>query len=344
VLADRGRARMSARVGITELRDKVVVVTGASAGLGRETAVQFAKQGCAVVLAARRNEELEETGRLCREAGGRALSVVTDITREEDVAALAQAAVLEWGRIDIWVNNAGVTLFARLTEAPFEEHRRVLETNLYGAMFAARAAVPVFRRQKHGVLINVGSILSKVGQAFVPSYVISKFALRGLTETLRVDLADEPDIHVCAIYPYAIDTQHFESGANEIGLQARGMPPIQSPEKVARAIVRLARRPRRELHVPRVAVLGLALHALFPRTTERLLLHALREFHFSDAEQDTGEGNLYQPPREKAAVHGERPPQIGTPAFIAWSLRELLRIQAQGLRHRLSLGRARAAA
>jgi NAD(P)-dependent dehydrogenase (short-subunit alcohol dehydrogenase family) len=327
-----------------KLRDKVVVVTGASAGLGRETAVQFAARGCAVVLAARRSDELEATARMCRDAGGRALAVVTDMTREEDVAALAQAAVLEWGRIDVWVNNAGVTLFAPLTEAPFAEHRRVLETNLYGAMFAARAVVPVFRRQKRGVLINVGSILSKVGQAFVPSYVISKFALRGLTETLRVELADEPDIHVCSIYPYAIDTQHFESGANEVGRQARAMPPVQSPEKVARAIVRLAQRPRRQVHVPRTAVVGLALHALLPRTTERLLLHALREFHFSDQRQDRGEGNLYQPPQDKAAVHGARPPQIGTPAFLAWTVRELLRMQAQALRHSLSMGRARATA
>lgn len=314
------------------LRGQVVVITGASSGLGRATAVCFAARGCAVVLAARRREELEETARMCRDAGGAAHVVVTDVTLEDQVAGLCQAALSRFGRIDVWINNAGVSLFAPLEQAPFEEHRRVLETNLYGAMYAARAVVPVFVRQKRGVMINVGSILSKVGQPFVPSYAISKFALRGLTEVLRVELADEPDIHVCSILPYAIDTQHFQSAANAIGREARAMPPMQSPEKVARAIVRLAMHPKRERHVPRVAALGLALHMLMPRTVERLLLHALRAFHLGAATERGTQGNLYQPSGEHGAVHGSRPPQIGTPAFIAWTARELLTIEADALR------------
>lgn len=319
-----------------KLRDKVIVITGASGGLGRTAAAQFAACGCSVVLAARRREELEEVARCCREAGGRALVVVTDVTREQDVTALAEAALAEWGRIDVWVNNAGVTLFGLLTQAPFAQHQRVLETNLYGAIFAARAVVPIFKRQRRGVLINVGSILSKVGQAFVPSYVISKFALRGLTEALRIELADEPDIHVCSIFPYATITQHFESGVSEVGRPARAMPPAQPPEKVARAIVQLARRPRHERHVPRIARLGLALHALFPNTTERLLLHALREFHFVDAAAPRSEGNLYRPSRRKAAVRGVRPPLLGRAGVAVWSVRELWKITAQALGEKLA--------
>jgi NAD(P)-dependent dehydrogenase (short-subunit alcohol dehydrogenase family) len=312
-----------------DLRGKVVVVTGASSGLGREAAAQFAARGCKLVLAARRDEDLQDTADMCRARGGEALVVETDVTREDEVERLARRAVEEHGHIDVWVNNAGVTLFAPLDEASFEEHRRVIETNLYGAMHGARAVVPIFRRQKQGVLINVGSILSKIGQPFVPSYVISKFALRGLSETLRTQLADEPEIHVCSVFPYAIDTPHFQDGANEVGREARAMPPVQSPEKVAAAIVETAEHPRRERHVPRIAVLGLAWHAVMPRTTERLLLRALRKYHFSEEPEPSTRGNLYRPAAGPGAVHGARPPQVGTPAFLVWAAAELAKIQVE---------------
>jgi short-subunit dehydrogenase len=312
----------------------VAVITGASSGLGRETAHQLAERRARVVLAARRVDELERTAEGCRERGGEALVVPTDVTREDAVMQLAKAAVDAWGRIDVWINNAGVTLFAQVEEGDFADHRRVIETNLFGAMYGARAVVPIFRQQQRGTLINVGSLLSRVGNPFVPSYVISKFGLNGLSEVLRVELAEYPDIEVCTILPYAIDTPHFQSGANDIGRKISAMPPVQSPEKVAQALVALIERPRRQRFVPRVAELGLLVHRLAPRTTERLLLRALRRFHLGEGEPRT-EGNLFRPKAESGAVHGRRPPRIGMPAFIAWSARELLRIEIQAIRHRL---------
>jgi NAD(P)-dependent dehydrogenase (short-subunit alcohol dehydrogenase family) len=311
----------------------MVVVTGASSGLGREAAVQFAARGAVVALAGRRRDALESTARRCREAGGDALVVPTDVTRERDVHALAEAALARAGRIDVWVNNAGVTLFAPLEEATFAEHRRVIETNLFGAMYGARAVVPVFRRQRRGVMINVGSILSKVGQPFVPSYVISKFALRGMTEALRTELADEPDIHVCSLLPYAMDTPHFEGGANRVGRKAHPLPPIQPPEQVARTLVRMAERPVRERHVPAIAVLGLGLHWLLPRTTERLILDTLRAWHFDGAGEHDGRGNLWAPRRrDPKAVHGTRPPLLATSTLVAWVAGRLVRILAVPVR------------
>jgi NAD(P)-dependent dehydrogenase (short-subunit alcohol dehydrogenase family) len=310
------------------LRGKVVVVTGASSGVGRATAIEFAKRGSRVVLAARRSEDLQQTAQLCSQAGGEALVVVTDVTKEEDVRRLVEAALARWQRIDVWVNNAGVTLFAALAEASFADHRRVIETNVFGAMHCARAVVPIFKAQQRGVLINVGSVLSKIGQPFVPSYAISKFAIRGLSESLRAELADEPDVHVCSIFPFTIDTPHFQSGANRVGKHARALPPVQSPEKVARAIVSLAARPRRELHVPHIAVLGVAAHALFPDTTERLLLHALRRWHFDQHAQPPTQGNLYQPVEVgEGKAHGERRPQLSLPSFLAWLLADLVRTE-----------------
>jgi len=305
----------------------VVVVTGASGGLGRETARQFAAEGCRIALAARRRDSLEETAEICRGAGGDPFVQATDVTSENDVNALVAAVLARWGRIDVWVNNAGVTLFATLEQGSFDEHRRVIETNLFGPIYAARAVVPVFRRQRRGVMINVGSVLSMVGQPAVPSYVISKFALRGLSEALRMELADEPDIHVSTILPYAIDTPHFQSGASEIGARAFAMPPVQTPEEVAREIVRLAKRPRREVLVPRIAAAGLALRWLLPRTTERLILHAIDRWHLREAEPPKS-GNLFRATDEHGSVHGRRKPRVSTLGFATWVVGDLAWMQA----------------
>jgi NAD(P)-dependent dehydrogenase (short-subunit alcohol dehydrogenase family) len=297
---------------------RVVVITGASSGLGRAAAVEFAREGASVVLAARRAQALEETARLCREVGASALVVVTDVTLEDEVRRLASRAVERFGRIDVWVNNAGVSTFGLLETTPFEPHQRVFETNVYGAIFGARAALPVFHRQGRGVLINVGSTLSKVGQPFVPSYVISKFALRGLSEALRSELAECPHIHVCTLLPYAMNTQHFEAAPNFVGRAPHALPPATTPYAAARAMVALARRPRRERHVPRITILGLMLHQLFPRTVERAIHRVVSNWHFGDVVPDDPRGNLWQPATAPARVAGKRPPRIGLLRVGLW--------------------------
>jgi short-subunit dehydrogenase len=302
-------------------------VTGASSGIGRATALEFASRGDLVVLAARREEPLREVAEECRQAGGSAIFVPTDVTREEEVNHLLKAALDAGGRVDVWINNAGITLFSLLEKGSFEEHRRVIETNLFGPLLGARAVVPVFRKQGRGVLLNVGSILSKIGQPAVPSYVISKFALRGLSEALRTR-----DIHVCTVFPYAVNTQHFETGGNEFGRAIDAMPLVQDPRDVAHAIVRLAERPRRELHVPRYAALGLAAHRVFPRTVERLLARSVWRFHVSDRPEPKRLGNLYSPTSHDAKVEGSRPPTVSRARFTRWTLRELLRMEADSAR------------
>lgn len=303
-----------------KLSGKVVVITGASSGLGRATSLQLAREGARLVIASRNAGTLEDTAALCRQTGAEVLAVVTDVTDEAAVARLAARAQELTGNIDVWVNNAGVTVFGTLEGTPLEDHRRVLETNLWGAVHGARAVVPLFRRQGQGVLINVGSILSKVGQPFVPSYVISKFALRGLSEALRAELADCPGIHVCTLLPYAIDTPHFQVGANLVGRRAHAMPPAQTPEHVAGELVALIKRPRRELHVPRIAAVGLALHALFPAAVERVIHDALARFHFSTVQQLDAAGNLWTPSVRPPSMHGERKPRVGLPGLMAWTL------------------------
>jgi NAD(P)-dependent dehydrogenase (short-subunit alcohol dehydrogenase family) len=312
-----------------ELRQgRVVVITGASSGIGRATAHEFARLGCRLVLAARRTQLLRDVAAECRAAGGEALAVTTDVTREADLDALRDAALAAWGRIDVWINNAGTTLFARLDEGDFRLHRRVIETNLLGTMYGARVVLPVFRRQRAGVLINVSSVLGQVGQTFVPSYAISKFGVRGLSEAVRAD------VHVCTVLPYAVETPHFEAGGNVVGHRAHPMPPSQSPQRVARAIAAVAHRPRRQVYIPRVVPLGLALHAAMPRTTERLLRRALIRFHFGKRQPPT-EGNLFAPASDTGPVRGERRPLIGTASFVAWAARQFVVIAAGTLARRL---------
>lgn len=305
---------------MTSIKGRVVVVTGASSGLGRAGAIELAKAGAIVVLAARRPVALEETARECRAVGGGAMVVVTDVTIEDSVKQLASTTLERYGRIDAWVNNAGVTTFGLLETTPFEPHRRVFETNVYGAIFGARAVLPIFRRQGTGVLINVASTLAKVGQPFVPSYVISKFALRGLSEALRSELAEYPDVHVCTLMPYAMNTQHFESAPNFVGRAAHALPPAVSPLAAARAMVGLVRRPHRERHVPSITLVGLALHQLFPRTVERLVHRVVSNWHFGQIEDKKSSGNLWQPPSEPAHIAGTRPPRISMARLAVWIL------------------------
>ncbi|HEX2220481.1 MAG TPA: SDR family oxidoreductase [Gemmatimonadales bacterium] len=307
------------------LSGKVVVITGASSGLGRAAALEFARKGAKVVLAARGLAALQEVAARCREAGSGGLAVETDVTDEEAVRRLAAEALELTGRIDVWVNNAGVTVFAPLFEGPIEQHRRVFETNVYGPIYGARAVLPIFRRQHAGVLINVSSVLGKVGQPYVPSYVVSKFALQGLSETLRSAMAEERDIHICTLLPYAIDTPHFEHGANRVGLDARALPPMQTPEEVARALVSLAERPRRELYVPRAAALGVALHALFPGLGDRLILQLTREWHFGHRPQPDTPGNLFSPPVGTGQVRGHRPQRTTLPHMLLSGVVHLVR-------------------
>ena len=302
----------------TPVAGQCVVLTGASSGIGRATALELAGQGARLILAARRADAVEDTAQRCRALGASATALVCDVTLEADVARVASHALEQAGRIDVWINNAGVTAFGALESTPLPELRRVVETNLWGSVHGARAVIPIFRRQHAGTLINVGSILSKVGQPFVPSYVISKFALRGLSEALRAEVADEPSIHVCTLLPYAVDTPHFQTGANFVGREAHAMPPALAPEVVARALVTLIERPRRELHVPRSAQLGLALHALFPRTVERVIHDTLSRWHFGERQQLDAGGNLWRPAAEGPAVRGQRPPRVSLPSLIAW--------------------------
>ncbi|HYG88720.1 MAG TPA: SDR family oxidoreductase [Azospirillum sp.] len=286
----------------------VVVVTGASSGIGRATAHAFARRGAVVVLAARRAEMLHEVEQECRELGrdqgGMAVAVPTDVTDEHAVDRLARSALARFGRIDVWFNNAGVGVFGRFEDIPSDVWRRVIETNVFGTVHGAKAAMRQFRAQGHGVLINNSSIVGRLSKPDSTAYATSKFAVRGFAEALRQEVLDQPEIHVCTILPSVIDTPFFHHAANFSHHRVRAAPPVYTPEKVARTVLALVERPRAEVVIGEAGRVGAVAKRLMPSLMTRINGRALNYGFLADEPSPETTGAAFEPMRDGMRVRG----------------------------------------
>ncbi len=269
---------------------QVMVITGASSGIGLATARLAASRGARVVLAARSETDLQSIRDEIRRDGRQVLAVATDVADPEAVDRLGARAVDTFGRIDTWVNNAGVSLYGRLTDVPLEDERRLFETNYWGVVHGCRTAVTRMRFNG-GVLINIGSIVSDRAVPLQGAYSASKHAVKAYTDTLRMELEhDGVPIAVTLVKPAAIDTPYFEHARNYMAEEPAPPPPVYAPDTVARAICACAERPVRSITVGGGGRLIAAMGVLAPRLSDVYMEKTMFSQQRSDRPNDARDG------------------------------------------------------
>jgi short-subunit dehydrogenase len=265
------------KIKLKPLHQQTIVITGASSGIGLVTARMAAKRGACVVLAARSGEALRQLEDEIVRAGGQAAHVVADVSRQEDVAQIAQVAIERFGGFDTWVNNAGISIYGRIEDVSLEDMRRLFDTNFWGLIHGSLEAAH-YLKSRGGAIIQIGS---EVGERAVPLqgiYSASKYAVKGFTEALRMELEKEgAPISVTLIKPAAIDTPYTHHAKNYLEVEPKHAPPVYAPEVVAEAILHAATTPTRDLFAGGAGrvVQSLSHHA--PRLVDRQLKRSFFE-------------------------------------------------------------------
>jgi short-subunit dehydrogenase len=234
-----------------KLSEQVIVITGASSGIGLVTARMAARRGARLVLAARSQDALAQLRDEIKSEGGSAVYVVADVGEESDVRRIAETAIENFGGFDTWVNNAGVSIYGRILEVSMEDHRRLFDTNYWGLVHGSRVAAEHLRaRPGGGAIINVGSTLSDRAIPLQGAYCASKHAVKGFTDALRMELEEEDaPVSVTLIKPSAIDTPYKHHAKNYMTVEPENPPPVYAPETVAEAILHCAEHPERDVFV-----------------------------------------------------------------------------------------------
>jgi NAD(P)-dependent dehydrogenase (short-subunit alcohol dehydrogenase family) len=283
--------------------EQVIVITGASSGIGLVTARRAARAGASIVLAARNERDLQHAVNGIRRDGGRAIQVVADVSVPDQVDAIGAAAIGEFGRIDTWVNNAAVSIYGRIMELSIDEMRRQFDVNFWGSVYGSRAAVPHLRRNG-GALINVGSAVSDRAIPLQGNYCAAKHALKGFTDALRMELEEEGlPISVTLIKPSSIDTPFFDKARTYLGVEPQPAPPVYAPELVAKAILTCAQRPVRDMIVGGTGKL-LSVSTLMPRLTDAYMERNLFDSQKTDRPANSRPDNLFEPVEDDGGERG----------------------------------------
>jgi len=284
------------------LRDQVIVITGASSGIGLATARMAAARGARVVLTSRNERDLRVAVEEIHVRGGRATDVVADVAVPEEMDRVADIAFREFGAFDTWVNNAGISIYGRLTDVPMDDKRRLFDTNFWGVVNGCRTAVRHFANHG-GTIVNIGSVVSDRAIPLQGMYSASKHAVLGYTDALRMELEhDGLPIHVTLVKPASINTPFIEHARNYMPEAPTFPPPVYAPDVVARAILRCAERRVREITVGGSGRMIAAIGRLAPRTTDVLMERTLYDQQKDKTGKIQSLDSLYRPTRDGLAI------------------------------------------
>lgn len=282
------------------LKEQVVVVTGASSGIGMTTAEMAAERGARVVLAARSEDKLEAIVSRIHHKDQRAIYVPADVSDKRDVQAIAEAATREFGGIDTWVNVAAQIVYGRSEEVPVEDAKRIFDVNYFGTVHGCKTAVPILRQRGGGALINVASMVADTALPLLSHYSATKHAIKAFTDALRMELEEAGDpITLTLIKPGSINTPFTKHAKNYLEVEPTYPPPVYKPEVVARAILRCAHKPKRDVLIGAGAKQFNVLGENYPRLADKVMERTMFDLQKSERPTDgLREGNLFQPMRD----------------------------------------------
>jgi short-subunit dehydrogenase len=288
------------------LTEQVVVITGASSGIGRETAHQVARHGASLVLVARNEAALQETAAEVEALGGHVLVVAADVAEPDQMQRVADEAITRFGRIDTWVNGASVATYATVEQTTNDEMRRIIEVNLLGVIYGTKAALPLLR-QSSGTLINISSVTGVRAVPLLSAYSAAKHGINGFSDSLRMELdRDRAGVSVTTILPYGINTPFFNHARSKLGVLPRPTPPAYEPAAVAEAIVWAAEHPTREIVVGGAGKGVALMQRLSPALLDHVMTAGGLAFKMQQSTRpDDGVDNLFTPTSEPYAIRGE---------------------------------------
>jgi short-subunit dehydrogenase len=296
-------------VSLKPLRRQVIVITGASSGIGLATAVMAARHGTRLVLTSRNDEALTEIEKQINMDGGHAVHVRADVGKREELERVAQTAIDHFGGFDTWVNNAGLSIWGKIEQGNEEDYRRLFDTNFWGVVNGSLIAVRHLKL-RGGALINVGSIVSDLSVPLQGMYSASKHAVKGFTDALRMELEDEQaPISITLIKPSAIDTPFPHHAKNYTDREPQLPPPVYSPEEVAYAILRAATTPLRDVVVGGGGRVMTAINKAAPWAMDWINERIMIQQQLSDEPPRDPEGALHKPGKD-GQIHGDYPGHV----------------------------------
>lgn len=322
------------------MNQPTVVITGASAGVGRATVRKFAREGARIGLLARGVDGLKAAQREVERLGGKALMIPTDVANAEQVEAAAETIEAELGEIDIWVNNAMTSVFSPVKKMMAEEFRRVTEVTYLGYVYGTLAALKRMLPRDRGVIVQVGSALAYRGIPLQAAYCAAKHAVQGFCDSLRCELLhDDSNVKVTMLQMPALNTPQFGWVKSRLPHKAQPVPPIFQPEVAAEAIYFAAHNPRREFYVGLPSVEAIVVNKITPGLLDHYLARTGYDSQQHDGAEDPNRpNNLWQPVPGDHGAHGSFgarahnwSPQFWTSEHRGWIAAAVIAIGISGL-------------